>query len=151
MPSLWDVHTAEQTLARLNRLDPGSVPRWGRFTAPAMLCHLGDALRQAVGDVQVPPVRDSPYRGAIVRWLAIHVLPIPRGRLDAPPFMLVTQPSSWELDLFALKELVHRGVARAADPAAPWPDNVLFGPLSAHDWGVLQWRHCDHHLRQFNA
>ena len=27
----------------------------------------------------------------------------------------------------------------------------FFGPLSSEEWQALQWRHLDHHLRQFGA
>jgi hypothetical protein len=32
-----------------------------------------------------------------------------------------------------------------------WARHPAFRPLSAHAWGVLTWRHADHHLRQLGA
>ena len=32
-----------------------------------------------------------------------------------------------------------------------WPDHPAFGALSRRAWGVLIYRHMDHHLRQFGA
>jgi len=32
-----------------------------------------------------------------------------------------------------------------------WPEHPAFGALSRRAWGVLIYRHMDHHLRQFDA
>jgi hypothetical protein len=34
--------------------------------------------------------------------------------------------------------------------AAGYP-HALLGPLSGEEWGVLQHKHLDHHVRQFGA
>jgi hypothetical protein len=49
-----------------------------------------------------------------------------------------------------LLELVQRFSARgpAGVPKEPHP---FFGPLTAAEWDTLQWKHLDHHLRQFGA
>lgn len=35
---------------RLGRMRPESKAQWGQFDAPRMMCHLGDALEEALGD-----------------------------------------------------------------------------------------------------
>jgi hypothetical protein len=32
-----------------------------------------------------------------------------------------------------------------------WPSHPAFGSLGRRGWGVLTWRHLDHHLRQFGV
>jgi hypothetical protein len=36
-------------------------------------------------------------------------------------------------------------------PTALAPEHPFFGPLTATEWDRLQWKHLDHHLRQFGA
>lgn len=32
-----------------------------------------------------------------------------------------------------------------------WPEHPAFGKLSTKDWGVLVYRHIDHHFKQFGV
>jgi hypothetical protein len=76
------------------------------------------------------------------------VLPMPRNVPTARE-LLATPPSDFERDRRTCAELVRRFSsvpARGAGPSHP-----LFGILAWPEWGVLQWRHLDHHLRQFGV
>ena len=57
--------------------------------------------------------------------------------------------ASLEDERAALLELLERigaGPHQGAGPAHP-----LFGPLTWREWGVVTYKHADHHLRQFGA
>jgi hypothetical protein len=84
-----------------------------------------------------------------MNWLVIHVLPWPKGKGKSPREFLVTRPTTWASDLDALRDLVERFSARG--PNAPWPPSRVFGRISGQSWGVLQHKHLDHHLRQFDV
>ena len=91
------------------------------MTASATQVHLIAAARMAIGTLAVAPKRTT-LANPVGRWLAIHSpLPWPKGMPTAP-------------------ELQEQR----------WPKHPGFGQLSARDWGVLIWRHTDHHLRQFS-
>ncbi len=136
--------------ARLARLTPTSPRRWGRMAPEQLLPHLGDGLRMALGQVE-RPARGK--RGAIgtamFRWLAIYLLPWPEGKIEAPPGSFARPSEGWEADRDTLRDLIERlGAAGPGDIGATHPD---FGRMSLRDWQVLQYRHLDHHLRQFSA
>jgi hypothetical protein len=82
-----------------------------------------------------------------VNWLVIHAVPWPKGKGKSPPEFLATRPTTWEADVGRLRDLVERFSARG--PSAPWPANLAFGRISGRSWGVLEYKHLDHHLRQF--
>jgi hypothetical protein len=83
-----------------------------------------------------------------MRRLVIYWLPWPKGTPTAPEFL--AQPSgTWDDDLAALRSAIARFAAR--DPASDWPRHPAFGALDGRMWGVLAWRHLDHHLRQFGV
>jgi hypothetical protein len=48
-----------------------------------------------------------------------------------------------------IKSLLERFAAR--DEIQEWPAHPAFGQLSRKDWGVLVYKHIDHHLRQFGV
>jgi hypothetical protein len=148
MQSLREPADRAAILARLDGLEPSSRRQWGGMDAGQMLCHIADQLRMALRDEPTAPP-SGPLRFAPMRYLAIHVLPWPRGKAKAPAEAFTTGATNWAADRAKVRELIERfGQASDAELA---PTNPIFGPLSAHDWAVLSYRHLDHHLRQFSA
>lgn len=148
MRSLREPDARVDIVTRLSALSPSNPARWGRMDAGQMLCHVADQLRMALRDVPTGAPA-GPLRFAPMRYLVIHVLPWPKGKAKAPVEAFTTSPTAWQADRASVVELVARfGDADDADLA---PTNPVFGPLTVHDWGVLSYRHLDHHLRQFGA
>lgn len=144
MPTIWDGPAREALLARFDRLEAATRPRWGRFNAGQMIRHCADALRMATGDLPVKP-RPGLFRNPLVRLLIIKVLPWPKGAPTAPE--LIPPP---EADLAAARADLRAALAKVALTGgrnlAPHP---AFGELSPALWGKLIHRHLDHHLKQF--
>lgn len=147
MKSIWYAPVREEILNRLDNLQPESAARWGRFTAPQMVSHLTEAARMAFGDLQVKP-RNLPLRWFPLKQLVIYVLPFPKGAPTAKELVSRT-PGHWHDDLDALRTLVRRFETEPVERA--WPEHPAFGPLDAKQWGILVYRHSDHHLRQFGV
>ena len=161
-PTLFDRSARAGIHERLDRLSPESVPHWGQMPARQMVCHVADQLRIAVGDTETGSrkivvrlgrreVAASPglLRFKTARHFLVHSLPWPRARVDAPPEMLRTLPGEWGADIAALHALVDRVGTRG--PSEQWGIHPWFGVVSGQEWGLLCWRHLDHHLRQFGV
>ena len=148
MHTLFDVGDRERILDRIAALDATRRPLWGRFTAPEMVCHVSIPLRQGLGEFDAGPPA-GPLRYPPLNWLVIHVLPWPKGKAKSPPEYLSAHPTSWAADVGNLRSLVERFAARG--PNAAWPPHKVFGSISARSWGALQYKHIDHHLRQFGV
>lgn len=145
MKTLFDREMREGLLARLERVTAESQPRWGKMNAEQMMAHLVEGMRMSLGEFSTRPkrmiTRYPPFRQLFVYWL-----PWPKGA-----------PTARELLPADRRELDHsrREVARLVNligeraGEAEWPDHPAFGKLGARGWGVLGWRHVDHHLRQF--
>ena len=148
MRSLFDPQIRVTILDRISRLTPERKPVWGRFTAPEMVCHVSCDLRQGLGELSAGPP-SGPLSHFPMNWLAIHVIPWPRGKGRSPPEFLATRPTTWAADVSRLRDLIERVAARG--PAAEWPRSRVFGRISGHSWGVMLHKHLDHHLRQFGV
>lgn len=144
--SAYDAAVREELLVRLDRLRPDARPAWGRMDAPRMVAHLTEAMRMAEGELRIR-LRPLPFR-PFVRWLLLYVLPFPKGAPTARE-LLARIPDSWEEDKARLRTAI--AAVRAPAPGAPLAQHPLFGDMSAKDWGVLIWKHVDHHLRQFGV
>ena len=148
MGTLFDAADRRRVLDRLAALSPDRRPLWGRFTAPEMVCHVSCGLRQGLGEYEAGTPA-GPFRYPPVNWLVIHVVPWPKGKAKSPPEFLAVKPTTWEADLGALRNLVERFADRGPDAA--WPPSKVFGRISGRSWGALQYKHLDHHLRQFGV
>jgi hypothetical protein len=130
---------------RLSHLAPEAVPTWGKMNAPRMVVHLSDSLKMALGELPVEP-KKTPLRFPLLKHLAIYVLPWPPGAKTAPE-LIARAPAAWNGEIVTLSALVERFAN--VSPSGKWPRHPLFGALSGRSWGVLAYRHCDHHFRQF--
>lgn len=147
MNSLFDPEARGRVVARVGRLTPGAVRQWGQMSVAEVQVHLAGQLRMALGELPVAPKR-VPLRYPVLKQLAVYWLPWPKGAPTAPE-LRATPPAEWESDRAALLELIERFAARG--PREKWPDHPAFGRLSGRAWGVLAYRHLDHHLRQFGV
>lgn len=131
-------------LRRLDALRPELTPRWGRMSAPQMVTHLIEAYRMPSGELQMKRVA-MPLR-PLLRWLMLYLLPFPKGAPTARE-LLARVPDSWEADVATLRA----AIAAATKPpsGARVGEHPLFGRMSVRDWGVLLYKHTDHHFRQF--
>jgi hypothetical protein len=147
MPSVWDAPIRADLMRRLQALTPGHTARWGKFSAAAMVAHLNDATRMALGELDVPAKAPPFLRYAPVRYLLIHVLPMPKSAPTAPQLLARSAEADLSREQQAFAVLFDRlGGATTLAPTHP-----AFGTMTRRDWGVLCHKHIDHHLRQFGV
>lgn len=157
MQSLLKADSREMLWRRIQLLRPDTPARWGKFTAPQLLAHLIQSLRMTSGDLAIPR-EPAPWllSRAPLKHLLIYVLPIPKGMSTFPELLdrTAAEPSHLSAREWKEEQQVFKAAldsVGAMDPQGAWPDHGAFGPLSGHEWGVLQYRHLDHHLRQFGC
>ncbi len=134
-------------IERLEKLSASSRAQWGSFDAPRMVCHLKDALGMALGEISTKPGNRKVFHHFPLKHLFLHVLPMPKN-IPTAPEMLTSVPSVFEADRRRVVELIRR---LAAMPRTMGPEHPFFGPLTNDEWNILQWKHIDHHLRQFGC
>ena len=147
MKSIWQDEDRQEINDRLTRVAWDRPAAWGKFTAPRMICHLADSLKMAMGDLPVAS-KHLPIRYPPLKQFIIYVAPFPKGAPTAPE-LLARAPREFSSDIADVQALLARaGSARTTDT---WPEHPAFGKLSKRAWGVLIYRHMDHHLKQFGA
>ena len=148
MASIFDSKDRAALLGRIERLGPHAKRQWGQMSPAQMQVHIGDGLRIALGTKHCQPKR-GPMSLAPVRWLVIHSpIPWPKGAPTAPE--LKNPPTAdWDADRAQL--LADIKLVAARGESFDFTPHPAFGKLSGHSWGVLMWRHIDHHLRQFGV
>jgi hypothetical protein len=147
MKTMWAAEQQREVRARVARVTPDRQAQWGRMSAAQMMCHLAESLKMALGELQVAP-KKVPIRYPPLKQLIVYLAPFPKNVPTAPELVART-PGDWTVDVGDVQALLDRFTARGA--GARWPEHPAFGRLSGRAWGVLVYRHMDHHLRQFGA
>ncbi len=147
MRSIFNPRDHLELHERVQRLTTTQKARWGKMTPLQMVAHLSDSLRMASGELEVVP-KKAPLRFAPLKQLVLYLLPIPKG-LSGSAELSERKPGDWSTEIAALREELNGLVERGAEALAP--SHPAFGKLSAKQWGVLIYRHMDHHLRQFGV
>ena len=148
MGSILNESDRTEITSRMRSLSVSSTGRWGSLGVTEMLQHLRLSARMTLGDLAVPSANKRAFQVFPLKQLILYVLPFPKGAPTAPE-LKPGVAAAFDEERAALLELLERigtGPREGAGPAHP-----LFGPLSWREWGVVTYKHADHHLRQFGA
>ena len=148
MGSILNQSERTALLNRMHSLTASSTRRWGQMSVVGMLQHLSLSARMALGELPVASVNKRPFQMFPLKHLLLYVVPFPKG---APTAGELRPDGAVSFDeeraiIVNLLEQIGTGPQDGAGPAHP-----LFGPLSRREWGVVTYKHVDHHLKQFGA
>jgi Protein of unknown function (DUF1569) len=148
MGSILNERDRAEVMSRLNSLSSSSTRRWGSMDVAAMLQHLSLSGRMTLGELEVPSANKRIFQVFPLKHLILYVAPFPKGAPTAPELKPADAASFEEerATLLGLLERIATGPREGRGPAHP-----LFGPLTWREWGVVTYKHADHHLKQFGA
>ena len=138
----------EQIIKRMNSLAASSSARWGSLDVVGMLHHLRLSARMTLGDLPVASVNKRVFQMFPLKHLALYVLPFPKGAPTATE-LKPANAESFDEERSALLEMFERIGTGPQD--GDGPEHPLFGKLTWKEWGVVTYKHADHHLKQFGA
>jgi hypothetical protein len=145
--TLLDASTRAQLTARVQALDPGARPLWGRMDLVAMLNHLNLSFKAASGELRLKRALIGRLFGGVAKRVFLAGgRDFTRNSPTDPG--LLQQGGDHEA---ARSELLQRIEAFAKPGGIADHPHAFFGPLTRDEWGVLMAKHLDHHLRQFGA
>ena len=147
MKSLWNPQLREELVDRVARLTPDRRAKWGRMTCPQMVVHITDAFRMYCGEIEAGITR-TPIQYFPLKHAFLYLLPMPKNAPTARE-LKSRVPGEWDAEM----DLLRTALARFADQPTrtDWPLHRIFGRMSARAYGVLAYKHTDHHLRQFGV
>jgi len=147
--SLFEAEGLAAMLARLDALGPDAVRQWGKMDAAQMLWHCQRPLLVAVGELPLKRSLIGLLFGRMAKRQLLAPKPWKRGMPTAPEFKVV-DARRFDAEKTTLRALVER-FGREGPACLTKKPHPFFGPLTTDEWQALQWRHLDHHLRQFGC
>lgn len=145
MKSLLDENARKELMDRLDRFSSDKQPLWGKMDAKQMITHLVDSLRMSVGELPTVPHK-SILSNSLVKRFVIHYWPMPKNVHTAPE-LIARKTDNIDLEKKHLASLIKK--YKEFEQRELWPDHPIFGKMSNKDWGVLCYKHIDHHFQQF--
>jgi hypothetical protein len=147
--SLFNSDVFKDTVSRIEALQPSASRQWGKMTPSQMLEHSARALDMAIGRGPQKQV----WIGKLIGWAVLKNFvgekPFSKNSPTAPEFIVHDEPEF----AGAKRRLIElmREFQTKGEAACNGNVHSFFGRMSGAEWGVMQYKHLDHHLRQFGA
>jgi hypothetical protein len=151
MKTLRDPGCQREISGRLGFVRADNQRRWGKMTAPQMVCHLADSFRGVTGQKALA-ARAGAF-GGVMKWGALYLpLKWPQGFKTMPEMdqeIRGTRPAEFDDDVRELRLLLDRFTRQPQDFA--FALHPVFGVMTEKEWMRWGYLHMDHHFRQFGV
>lgn len=147
--TIFDPQVLSETLHRIEGLSASAPPLWGKMSPTQMMEHTSRVLEMALGRRAQKQI----LIGRLIAWVFksrfIGEQPFQKNAPTGPDFVIREDPNfaATKLRLVGLLSELHAAGATGTDGHV----HAFFGELTGEEWGITQYKHLDHHLRQFGA
>jgi hypothetical protein len=149
MKDLYQSEYLNEIIQRINKLSPDSQRLWGKMNVNQMLAHCALGMETALGDKYYPRVLLGKLFGRFMKFTISNDKPFPKNAPTNPSF-IITDTQEFNKEKERLTELVKSFSAGGEEKCTRNPHS-FFGKITPVEWGMLMYKHLDHHLKQFNV
>ncbi len=149
MKSIFEPETFAELEGRIERLPASAVRQWGTMSVSQVLEHSTRGVEMATGRL---PQRQI-LLGKLVGWAFkskfLSEATFPRSAPTGAAFVVRDEPEFQAAKARLLDVL--RGFHAAGASDCEGRMHSFFGRLTGAEWGIVEYKHLDHHLRQFGG
>ena len=150
MKNVFDKKDTQEIISRIEKLNLGSQPLWGKMSADKMLSHCKITYELIYEDKHPKPnfLLKTMLR-LFVKNAIVSEKPYPKNSRTTPAFLIVE-----EKDFEHEKKRLIAHINKTMELGQDHFDNKeshSFGKLKKEEWNNLFYKHLDHHLRQFGV
>lgn len=149
MKTLFQKEAVDEIVIRINKLTTGTQHQWGKMNVDQMLAHCSVGLETAIGIKYYPQRLVGKLVGRFFKSFGVGEKPIKKNSPTNPAF-IINSTEGFEkekLNLIGLINQFHQG----GETKCTTNPHSFFGKLTPAEWGLLQYKHLDHHLTQFGC
>jgi len=146
MKTTLDKATREELIRRIEMLNEGSTPRWGKMNAYQMVKHCSRWEEMALGHKTYKRMLMGYLFGKIALKDMLKDGPIKQNLPTVPSFKVTdsgdvtAEKANW---ISLLREYDNTKIEIIVHP--------FFGKMTPEQTGILDYKHADHHLKQFGC
>jgi transposase InsO family protein len=149
MKNLFEAATTEEVRERLAQMRPDSERLWGKMSPAQALAHCSAAMEMAVGLTFPPRSFMGRLFGRRAKSSILNEKPM-RRNLPTGKSFVVNDKRDFAAEKQRLHGLIDRFAAGGPAGCTKHP-HCFFGPTTPEEWAALNYKHLDHHLRQFGV
>lgn len=147
MKSFFEDGVYEEISKRLDKLEEQTQPLWGKMTSAQMLHHCQMPLNIIL--------KKNDY-GVKPNWLinllfkkSMYSDKLWRKNLPTAPGFKIVEQKDFHFEKKEITSLIDALYEQREKNE--WHPHPAFGQLTKEQWGKMQYKHLDHHLRQFGV
>lgn len=147
MKSLFEPETFSETRNRINQLSGVSHNQWGKMNVGQMLHHCQGPLNIMLENEDYG-LKSNLLARLFFKKKLYNDMPF-RKNLPTAKFLKESEPKDFNIEkknLIVLLDEFERQRHRVE-----WKQHPGFGYFTKKQWGQMQYKHLDHHLRQFGV
>ncbi|GAC1382034.1 MAG: hypothetical protein NVSMB45_07710 [Ginsengibacter sp.] len=149
MSSIFSQGHSAELVARLNKLTPESKAKWGKMNVSQMLAHLQQPLKLTLGEKKLKRSLVGFLFGKMAKKKMLGEAGFSKNLPTVPSF-IIKVPRNFEQERTTTIEYLTRLTSGGPDVLTR-EAHPFFGKMTENDWDKLNWKHIDHHLRQFGV
>lgn len=149
MKNLFNQSDVSEMLQRIEKLAPSSEHHWGKMNAAQMLAHCGVSMETAIGKNFIKRVFVGRIIGTLMKSSILSDKPFSHNSPTDKSY-IHTGDCDFATEKLKLEKLVNQFYEGGAAKCTIHP-HPFFGSFTPEEWAVFQWKHLDHHLRQFGV
>lgn len=147
--NIFDAEANRSLLNRLANVHEETKPLWGIMNASQMVTHCQKPLDVATGKLTLKHTLIGLLFGRMAKNDFLRRDSFKRNLPTAPQFKIKDTPD-FKVEKDILKKLISdfgdKGPSIILNKTHPF-----FGKMNDEEWGILQYKHLDHHLTQFGT
>jgi hypothetical protein len=149
MKNIFSKVDNQELMERVQKLDVASYSNWGKMTVSQMLLHCQKPLDVAEGNLELKRNIIGFLFGKMAKKNFLQQDDFKKNLPTDKGFVIESTPD-FEKEKKVLSDQITRfgtmGPTIIASRKHPF-----FGEMTEEEWGILQYKHLDHHLKQFGC
>lgn len=149
MKSIFETDAYNEILERLEAVQGNATPQWGKMNVAQMLSHCQEPLKLAMGKSTLK------RPGFLTRMLfksfksSLYNDKPWKQNLPTAKEYRVLDEKNFSAEKETLRSLIEEFYGKK--DSSTWPVHPLWGNFTPQQWGQAQYKHLDHHFRQFKV
>lgn len=147
MKSFFEDGVYEEISSRINNLSEDSKANWGKMSVEQMLNHCQMPLNI---------ILEKEDYGVKPNWLinllfkkSMYSDKLWRKNMPTAPAFKIKDNKNFEAEKSKIENLINE--LNTQRQRNDWQPHPAFGKLTKDQWGKMQYKHLDHHFRQFGV
>lgn len=148
MKSIFNPTDNREIITRINSLTPESKALWGKMSVDKMLKHINDAVLVSFDEKELKVPFIFKILGRIMKK---SVLKQPEFAKNSPTAKEFKYVENFDFETVKDELITNFSRFQSGEQAIKCKNHPFWGKMNSEEWNNLQWKHVDHHLRQFGV